>query len=168
MTMPSRFLAPLFASLVFGLGCSSSSSSATGDGGASQEGGGGGGGGSAAGCAVILDDMTVECTVNRIGGVSNVKSEADCEAMTTYVASCPTANLVGCCTAPANTGGGASVTQEECYYNVDEEGSEECAACDIADASASGQPLFNTAAQQEARCKATGVVQNPGTWSATP
>jgi hypothetical protein len=164
MTALASITVALLVSAAVSVGCSSNSPSATGDGGTQ-----GTSGGSTGGCVLILDGgLTVECTVNRINGSSDTVNQAGCTPTeTTYVASCPTKNLVGCCTAPANTGAG-TVTQEECYYDVKEDGAEGCVACGISGMSKSGQPTYNTAAQTEAKCKATGVVTNPGTWSTTP
>jgi hypothetical protein len=87
----------------------------------------------------------------------------------TFASSCPTTNLVGCCTAPDNTGGGATATTEECYYDVEIDGSAECLTCGLdPDASASGTPTFASAAETAASCRATGLAGNPGTWSTTP
>jgi hypothetical protein len=159
---PSISLA-LLVSAAFSVGCSSSSPSAKGDAGTQDA-----TGGSAGGCVLSLDGSTLSCLVFRVNGTSDTVNQAGCTpTKTTYVASCPTKNLVGCCTAPANTGVGTA-TEEECYYDIEVDAAEQCPACGIAGTTKSGQPIFNTPAQQEAHCKASGVVTNPGTWSTTP
>jgi hypothetical protein len=82
------------------------------------------------------------------------------------VSSCPSAALVGCCTAPDNTGAGTATT-EECYYDIETDAGDICAACGIM-VPDGGEVAFDTAAQQQAVCEASGVAGNPGAWSATP
>jgi hypothetical protein len=169
MRQPSLlFLVPFLAlvPLVWMVGCSSSSKSPAtgGDGGG---GGSSGGGGSAPGCILTLDGGVVECMIERINGQSSFTGPSSCEAQdTSWVSACPSAGLVGCCTAPDNTGAGTATT-EQCYYDIETDAGDVCAACGIT-VSDGGDVAFNTAAQQQVICTATGVAVNPGTWSATP
>jgi hypothetical protein len=102
-----------------------------------------------------------------VNGKSTTGGPSDCTAQgSSFVEVCPTKNLVGCCTAPAN-GTVGNPTQEECYYNGTFEGGVGCIGCGVT-TSDDGAVSFNDAAQQEAVCKKSGIVANPGTWSTTP
>jgi len=157
-------LGPFVAASALAFACTSNSSPAGTPGGGSGSGSGGGSGGG--GCVEADDAGTVYgCLVVRTNGVSGASDQADCTpSMMTYVASCPTASLVGCCTSPDNTGGNVTSTEEECYYNAEFDGSEFCVACGL---NSDGSP--KTPAQTQATCEATGVAGlNAGTWSTTP
>jgi hypothetical protein len=172
MTISVRCFAPLLASLVFGLGCSSSSSSGANDGGG---GGGGSGSGSGSGsssggesggaCALLTDAGPFVCVVTRINGMSNVVDQAGCTpTMSTYFPSCPTTSLVGCCTAPVSVGAG-SANEEECFYNLEEpDGAVVCPSC------GENSTGFNTQAEVQAACMdgGAGYILTSGTWSTTP
>jgi hypothetical protein len=154
--------------LFFGLGCSSSSSSGATDGGGSGGSSGGGSGSSSGGesggaCAFITDAGPAECLVTRINGKSDVVDQAGCTpTMTTYFPTCPTTNLVGCCTTPVSVGAG-SANEEQCYYDLEEP--DGAVVCPICGANATG---YNTPAQTQAACMDSGVGGKPGTWSTSP
>jgi hypothetical protein len=160
-------LFPLSTCLGLALACSSSSSSPskTDDAGDHTGGDSGGGGGSKltnGGCESLADGQVIECIVFRIDGKSDTTDQAGCKnLMATYVATCPTENLVGCCTTPAATGIGTAST-EQCYYNAKIDGGQGCILCGIGpDGGAEG------AAQAEATCKMNAGT-GAGVWTTTP
>jgi Zn-dependent metalloprotease len=127
--------------------------------------------GNGGGCVYTADGgQVIECLVTRFNGKSNTPDQAACDpTKTTYVPSCPTTSLVGCCTSPANTGVGTA-TIEVCAYNAMIDGQKACIPCGIQTVLPDGAVIFNNLPETIAACKAGGLegATNPGTWSTIP
>jgi hypothetical protein len=100
------------------------------------------------GCVAYVDDAGTipgDCIIARVNGTSLFSSQAGCPAGSTFVDSCPTDTLYGCCSTIGGSGGNATNVEEDCAYAAtDEDGG--------------GNYL-----ESQSACTSIG-----GTWSTTP